>query len=76
MTKLYQRTSATLYRQDYEYLLAENEDLVRAIEADIAEGADPDAITRFITREVGDHRVGTIRRCTNAIQHIKSVQAR
>ena len=72
----YPRTGATLDRQDYEWLLADNEDLVRSIEADLAAGSDPEGIGRFIAREIGDHRVGTIRRCTNAVRHIQSQQAR
>lgn len=76
MTQQYKRTSATLYRQDYEWLLAENDDLVRSIEHDLSEGVDPGELSRFIANTLGDHRVGSIRRCHNAIKHIVSVQGR
>lgn len=72
MKQEFPKLGATLYRQDYEWLLMDNEDLVRDIEAEVVGGADPEAIGRFIARELGDHRVGTISRCINAAKYLQS----
>ena len=75
MTKKYPKVGAILDRNDYTWLLEENEDLAHAIEAEVQNGADPDAIGRYVAQCIGDHRVGTIRRCIGAARHISSTQA-
>lgn len=62
----FDRLGAVLDKADYEWLLADNEDLAMEVESQVIGGVEPDAIGRFVARRIGDHRVGTINRCIGA----------
>lgn len=76
MTRTFPKVGALLDREDYEWLLGENEELVTVIEQEVIGGAEPEAIGRYVANRIGEHRVGRINRCIGAARHIASVQAR
>lgn len=50
----------------------ENEEIAAALEAEVAAGAEPEQIGRYIARQVGEHRIGIIRRCVSAATWLKT----
>lgn len=76
MTKTFPKLGAVLDRQDYEYLLADDEELVVMLEQEVIGGAEPEVIGRYVANRIGDHRVGTIRRCIGAARYLQSQQVK
>lgn len=78
MSKTFPKLGAVLDKQDYQYVLNESngEELIATLEAEVLGGAEPEAIGRYIAQRIGDHRVGTIKRCIGAARHIASLQER
>lgn len=75
-TKTLDRLGAVLDKADYEWLLADNEDLALEVEQQVIAGLEPEVIGRYIAKRIGDHRVGTINRSIGAARHLQSVQQR
>lgn len=76
MAKTFPKLGAILDRRDYEYLVGEDEELVAVLEAEVLAGGEPEAIGRYVANRIGDHRVGTIKRCIGAARHLANEQAR
>lgn len=68
------RIGNVLGKADYDWLVEENADLADAIEEEVLKGASPDDIGRYVRQCIGEHRVGTIRRCVGAARYVKQLQ--
>ena len=63
-----------LDEQDFNYLLNDPEStrVLAALEEKVRAGMEPEAIGRYIANRIGDHRVGTIRRCIGASRYLQA----
>lgn len=65
-----------LGKADYEWILAENEGVAVALQTEVDAGHEPEAIGRFVAKQIGEHRVGTIARCVSAAKYLHSQRQR
>lgn len=75
MSKTYARLGAALDRESYEWLQDANPALAEALQAEVADGAEPEAIERFFLNTYGLDRDKLGRRLKSAARHLKSVSA-
>jgi hypothetical protein len=66
------RLGNALGKADFEWVKAESEDVAAALEAEVAAGGEPEDIGRYIARCIGEHRVGTIKRCVSAARYLQA----
>lgn len=74
MTTALTKLGYALGKADYEWIVAENEEVARGLEDDVRNGTDPEAIGRLVARQIGEHRVGTIARCISAAKYLQARQ--
>ena len=75
MSKL-DKLGAALDRDNYDWLLHENEYMATAIAEAVASGTHPNAIGRYMLRQIGEDRRAFISRCVSAARHLASEQQR
>lgn len=69
MSKL-TKLGAALDKDNYEWLLANNEDIAAAVAEEVRNGATPNAIGRYMLREIGEDRRAFINRVVSAARHL------
>lgn len=74
MSKRFAKLANALDRENYEYLLAENEELANVIAEEVAAGANPNAIARFMLQHIGEDRRAFINRCLSAARYLESMK--
>lgn len=74
MSKQFAKLATKLDRDNWMWLEKDNEELARAVEAEVIAGGDPEAIGRFMTRHIGENRGALIARVVSAARHVQSLQ--
>lgn len=75
MSKTFDRLGKILDKQNYEWLVEDNEEIANAIAAEVLDGADPEAIGRFVARTNGESRSAYTARVVSAARYLESVKA-
>ncbi len=71
MTTTYAEIGATLDEENYEWLLREHPTVAVAVEREVKKGIDIEALRRYLTHHLGEHRQGMIQRCVGAARWLK-----
>lgn len=75
MTTKFSRLGSALDKQSYQWLLDADMEIAAAVEAEVATGASPDDIRRFILAHVGPDRSGLAQRCQSAARYLHAQKA-
>lgn len=72
-TRTFTKLGAKLDEESYEWLLREHAEIAVALENEILTNPDIDldALRRWLTQHLGEHRQGMIQRCIGAARHLQ-----
>lgn len=70
MASKFTKLGAALDRQSWQWLQDADSDIAAALEAEVAQGATPDDIRRFILAHVGPDRSGLAARAMSAARYL------
>lgn len=74
MSKKLPKLGAAFDRQSWEYIQDNDEEIAAALAAEVADGATPEVIRRFILANVGGDRTGIAARCESAARHLERMK--